>query len=853
MARTAAVRAECPEWWSRPGAMLWLLLFAALPVPVLAQTGTVSGTVTNATTSAPVTTGSVVLCDATTCTSASLNASGGYSATLSAGSYVAYTNTNAGVANEIYDNIACPALCDSTAARNLGTPIVVPAGGAVTGRNFALSPSATLSGTVTDAAGAPIANVGVQVMTRFDNRNVFVGSTTTNASGVYAVAGLGAGEFYAYTFWQTGASSHTNEIFGDILCPGSCSSATAVGSGTPIPVAAGATAGGNNFALSAGGTLTGTVANAVSAAPLPGVNVSIYGRIGSSLSFFRSANTNASGVYTVTGLPTGAYYVVTSTSAAINEVSSNRACEAACTTAEIAAGDPVAVTGGATSTASFSLDPGGSISGVLTEVGTGAPVIGSVSIYRPSGSSVAFVGSVSTNASGAYTVSGLSTGSYFVLAAGIGYIQEVYSGIHCFPCFTSTIATGTAIAVTLNANTPNINVVMDRSGTISGTLTNAATGGVIASASVRLFLSTTSTTSVSTNTNSAGQYSFTGLTAGTYYVATAAPSLVNQVYNGVVCPNGSCSQAFAVANGSAVPVGAGATVTNINFSLGVIPTSGLPGAPTDLQATNTPSGVVFTWRASTSGGAPTSYILEAGLTSGTTFTTLAAGTNSLTVPGVPPGTYYIRVRGVNASGTGPASSELTLRVAASGAILPGVPTNFQAWMSGQRLTVTWTAPVGATPIGYQIEVGSAAGLSNVATLPVTARSFTYEPVPPGFYFLRVRAVVTGASGLPTTDVMINSGNVPAPPSEPSSFSATGSNGTVTLTWAAPLFGPAATSYVVEAGTATGLSNITVFNTGGSGTTLVVPGVPPGTYYVRIRAVNALGVSPPSFERVLTMS
>ena len=75
----------------------------------------------------------------------------------------------------------------------------------------------------------------------------------------------------------------------------------------------------------------------------------------------------------------------------------------------------------------------------------------------------------------------------------------------------------------------------------------------------------------------------------------------------------------------------------------------------------------------------------------------------------------------------------------------------------------------------------------------------------------------------------------------------------TLTWAAPLFGPAATSYVVEAGTATGLSNITVFNTGGSGTTLVVPGVPPGTYYVRIRAVNALGVSPPSFERVLTMS
>lgn len=853
MARNASVVAEGIGRWSRRSAMLWLLLFGALPVPAFAQTGTVSGTVTSAATSAPVTTGSVVLCDTTTCTSASLNASGAYSVTLSAGSYVAYTNTNVGLANEIYDNIACPALCDSTAARNLGTPIVVSAGGAVTGRNFALSAGATVTGTVTDAGGAPIANVGVQVMTRFDNRNVFVGSTTTNASGVYAVAGLGAGEFYAYTFWQSGASSHTNEIFGDILCPGSCSSATATGSGTPIPVLAGATAGGNDFTLGAGGTVTGSVVNALSSAPLPGVNISIYARIGSSLAFFKNASTNASGVYTVTGLPTGAYYVVTSTSAAINEVSSNRVCQAACTTAEIAAGDPVAVAGGATSTANFNLDPGGSISGVLTEQGTGAPVSGSVSIYRPSGSSVAFVGSVSTNASGAFTANGLSTGSYFVLAAGNGYIQEVYSGIHCFPCLTSTVATGTAIPVTLNVNTPNINVVMDRGGTISGTLTNAATTGAIASVTVRLYLSTTSTTAVSVNTNSLGQYSFTGLPAGTYYVATASTSLVNQVYNGVVCPNGSCSQAFAVANGSAIPVGAGAAVSNINFSLGVIPTSGLPGAPTDLQATNTAAGVVFTWRPSTSGGAPTSYILEAGLTSGTTFATLPAGTNSLTVPGVPPGTFYIRIRGVNASGTGPASSELTLRVAASGAIVPGIPTNFQAWMSGQRLTVTWTAPVGATPIGYQIEVGSAVGLSNVVTLPVTARSFTFEPVPPGFYFLRVRAVVTGASGLPTTDVMINSGNVPAPPSEPSSFSASGSNGTVTLTWGAPLFGPAATSYVVEAGTDTGLSNITVFSTGGPGTTLVVPGVPPGTYYLRIRAVNALGVSPPSVERVLTVS
>jgi hypothetical protein len=72
---------------------------------------------------------------------------------------------------------------------------------------------------------------------------------------------------------------------------------------------------------------------------------------------------------------------------------------------------------------------------------------------------------------------------------------------------------------------------------------------------------------------------------------------------------------------------------------------------------------------------------------------------------------------------------------------------------------------------------------------------------------------------------------------------------VTLTWSAPVFGPV-TGYIIEAGSATGLSNLIPGATVGNVLTQSFGGVPPGTYYVRIRAVNAQGVSIVSNERTI---
>jgi hypothetical protein len=211
------------------------------------------------------------------------------------------------------------------------------------------------------------------------------------------------------------------------------------------------------------------------------------------------------------------------------------------------------------------------------------------------------------------------------------------------------------------------------------------------------------------------------------------------------------------------------------------------------------------------------------------------------------------VRGINAFGSGPPSAEFKIIVNPDGTGGLNPPTNLVVFMSGGRLTMTWTAPTfGGVPTGYFLEAGSATGLSNIARVPLTTRSFTFDPVPPGFFFLRVRSRNGTHVSMPAAEMMINVGGVPAPPSAPQSFSHSVSGSTVTFTWAAPLFGTA-TGYILEAGSESGLANIVAGAPVGNVLTVSFNGVPPGTYYVRIRAVNALGRSVVSTERTVFVS
>ena len=71
--------------------------------------------------------------------------------------------------------------------------------------------------------------------------------------------------------------------------------------------------------------------------------------------------------------------------------------------------------------------------------------------------------------------------------------------------------------------------------------------------------------------------------------------------------------------------------------------------------------------------------------------------------------------------------------------------------------------------------------------------------------------------------------------------------TVNIGWLGPTTGDQPASYVIEAGSAPGLSNILIFDTGSTAAGFQATSVPANTYFVRVRARNAAGTSGPSNE------
>lgn len=181
------------------------------------------------------------------------------------------------------------------------------------------------------------------------------------------------------------------------------------------------------------------------------------------------------------------------------------------------------------------------------------------------------------------------------------------------------------------------------------------------------------------------------------------------------------------------------------------------------------------------------------------------------------------------------------------------PTALVAAVTGSLVSLVWTPPAGASPLGYVLEAGSGPGLANIATLPLgAATSFSVNGVPAGAYWIRVRAANAFGASDPSNEVVVSVGGAPIPPNPPSGLAARVTARTVTLTWTAPAGGGTPEEYVVQAGTASGLSNVATSGTGQTATALIAPGVPPGTYFIRVRSKNSAGVSAPSNEVQVTV-
>ena len=174
--------------------------------------GSISGTVTAAAGGAPIAGAevSIFAFDGSLETVATANASGIFTTAVPVGVYYAVAS-NTGFADQLFEAIACAGACAPTS----GTPIHVNPSLVTSDINFALLSEGGISGTVTSTAnGLPVSGLPVHVFS--STGTTIVGSATTDASGLYAFAGLPVGSYYVRTGGNTALS---NELYENVICP----------------------------------------------------------------------------------------------------------------------------------------------------------------------------------------------------------------------------------------------------------------------------------------------------------------------------------------------------------------------------------------------------------------------------------------------------------------------------------------------------------------------------------------------------------------------------------------------------------------------------------------------------------
>ncbi|MGD1057511.1 MAG: carboxypeptidase regulatory-like domain-containing protein [Solirubrobacteraceae bacterium] len=428
---------------------------------------------------------------------------------------------------------------DDKPSYNEAEPVAVVVGSTTPDINAAMQPGATISGIVTGASKTPLRNV--QACAYGDGA---FRCATTNTAGEYAITALATGN---YTVVFYGTSEYASQYYsGKVYSSEAQSVAATAGSTTPAIDAQ----------LELGGTISGVVSAAATAAPLEDVSVCLFALHNGELR--GCTYTNARGEYSLGGLASIEYKVSFSSSG-------NYLTQYFSAKSTLAEAEPVAVAPGETKSAiNAALQAGAQISGIVTSAAGKQPVMGAtVTAYTTTGG---FVTSATTNVSGAYTLARLPTGTYKVgfSAPQQDLVSEYYE-------HTPSLGGAAELSVTAGGETTGIDATMQAGGEILGKVTDAATQAALSGVNVEV--ETTSGEFVTyAVSNADGEYEVSDLHEGSYKVDFHAQDYESQFYDGKI----------DLAEATTLAVGAGATVEKIDAAMQ--PLGSLSGEVTDASS-----------------------------------------------------------------------------------------------------------------------------------------------------------------------------------------------------------------------------------------------------------------------------
>ncbi|HUU36077.1 MAG TPA: hypothetical protein VMW48_18555, partial [Vicinamibacterales bacterium] len=146
--------------------------------------------------------------------------------------------------------------------------------------------------------------------------------------------------------------------------------------------------------------------------------------------------------------------------------------------------------------------------------------------------------------------------------------------------------------------------------------------------------------------------------------------------------------------------------------------------------------------------------IEAGPSQGSAaYGALTVTQPAVSIPNVPNGTYYLRVRATGPGGTSAPTADTVVTVGPQTCTAPGVAM-LSSSGTGGTVALNWTTPTGTGPFAYQLHVGSTPGGTEHGVHGMGGATSVVASPPPGTYYVRVLASNACGSGVASADAVL---------------------------------------------------------------------------------------------------